>query len=386
MNKSKYNLVRLINMLKGFFPSIFSLLIPKKSNRFIFSSEFNSTFNQNSKYLFLSFINDKNIQDVKFVVNEPLLRGQLTELYGDYFISSSSLRSIFYILRAKTWITSSLETPVGGAFLNVGRIVIHLGHGAPLKKIGLNEKYNNWIKSIYYRVLRTNFSYFFSTSSVFDNNWAGCLSISTRKVLRAAQSRNITFSQKRNYFNRDNNTKNILYAPTWRPYDETKLFPFDDLNVVNINQYLEEENAVIYLRLHPNFESKIDESLLSDRVKLLTKKNIDDINEILGEFELLITDYSSIYIDFLLTNKPIIFLPYDQDLYSEIIGFSIDYDKYTPGPKPKMTDEFLRELSLLLNDRNYFSEARKQVNAELNYICENPAEQNKDLILSLLSQ
>lgn len=373
-------------MLKGFFPSIFSLLIPKKSSRFIFSSEFNSTFNQNSKYLFLSFINDKNIQDVKFVVNEPLLRGQLTELYGDYFISSSSLRSIFYILRAKTWITSSLETPVGGAFLNVGRIVIHLGHGAPLKKIGLNEKYNNWIKSIYYRVLRTNFSYFFSTSSVFDNNWAGCLSISTRKVLRAAQSRNITFSQKRNYFNRDNNTKNILYAPTWRPYDETKLFPFDDLNVVNINQYLEEENAVIYLRLHPNFESKIDESLLSDRVKLLTKKNIDDINEILGEFDLLITDYSSIYIDFLLTNKPIIFLPYDQDLYSEIIGFSIDYDKYTPGPKPKMTDEFLRELSLLLNDRNYFSEARKQVNAELNYICENPAEQNKDLILSLLSQ
>lgn len=373
-------------MLKGFFPSIFSLLIPKKSNRFIFSSEFNSTFNQNSKYLFLSFINDKNIQDVKFVVNEPLLRGKLTELYGDYFISSSSLRNIFYILRAKTWITSSLETPVGGAFLNVGRIVIHLGHGAPLKKIGLNEKYNNWIKSIYYRVLRTNFSYFFSTSSVFDNNWAGCLSISTRKVLRAAQSRNITFSQKRNYFNRDNNTKNILYAPTWRPYDETKLFPFDDLNVVNINQYLEEENAVIYLRLHPNFESKIDESLLSDRVKLLTKKNIDDINEILGEFDLLITDYSSIYIDFLLTNKPIIFLPYDQDLYSEIIGFSIDYDKYTPGPKPKMTDEFLRELSLLLNDRNYFSEARKQVNAELNYICENPAEQNKDLILSLLSQ
>lgn len=386
MNKSKYNLVRLINMLKGFIPSIFSLLIPKKSNRFIFSSEFNSTFNQNSKYLFLSFINDRNIQDVKFVVNEPLLRGKLIELYGDYFISSSSLRNIFYILRAKTWITSSLETPVGGAFLNVGRIVIHLGHGAPLKKIGLNEKYNNWIKSIYYRVLRTNFSYFFSTSSVFDNNWAGCLNISTRKVLRAAQSRNITFSQKRNYFNRNNNTKNILYAPTWRPYDETKLFPFDDLNVVNINQYLEEENAVIYLRLHPNFESKIDESLLSDRVKLLTKKNIDDINEILGEFDLLITDYSSIYIDFLLTNKPIIFLPYDQDLYSEIIGFSIDYDKYTPGPKPKMTDEFLRELSLLLNDRDYFSEARKQVNAELNYICENPAEQNKDLILSLLSQ
>lgn len=385
MNKNKYNFNRIFNMIKGFFPSVIFLFLAKEKDRIIFNSEFNLEFNQNSKYLFIYFITHIPDGDFKFVVNDSYLRYKLTKEYGNYFISSSSIRNICYILKAKTWITSSLETPVGGIFLNFGRTVIHLGHGAPIKKIGLNENYNNWMKELYYRVIRTNFSYFFSTSLIFDNAWAKCLCVDRKKVLRAAQSRNVTLGLNTLYFFGGAEVKHILYAPTWRPFSDTDIFPFSDLDILHLNHYLEDENAIIYLRLHPNFEEDISSDFLSDRIKLLKRSEVGDINEILGEFDVLITDYSSIYVDFLLTHKPVIFLPYDKIIYSELIGFSIDYDKYTPGPKPSSMIEFVNELHLLISEPDYYLDERIIVNSALNYICDNPVEQNFELIKKLIA-
>ena len=59
---------------------------------------------------------------------------------GDYFIETNSIQGMLYSLKAYTWITSSLELPVGGIFQRINRLVIHLGHGTPLKNIGFLEK------------------------------------------------------------------------------------------------------------------------------------------------------------------------------------------------------------------------------------------------------
>lgn len=55
--------------------------------------------------------------------------------------------------------------------------------------------------------------------------------------------------------------------------------------------------------------------------------------------DLLITDYSSIFFDFALLNKPIILLNYDEDEYKKERGFYIDLD-YLPLPKAKVTKKF----------------------------------------------
>jgi len=56
----------------------------------------------------------------------------------------------------------------------------------------------------------------------------------------------------------------------------------------------------------------------------------------------LITDYSSVYFDFLLTDRPIIFAPFDYDSYiAKDRELYYDYDKVTPGPKCKDWDEVL---------------------------------------------
>ncbi len=160
---------------------------------------------------------------------------------------------------------------------------------------------------------------------------------------------------------------NILYAPTWRPSTETKLFPFDDFDFAKLDSFLKDRGIKIHLRLHPNFESKISESLVKlDSISLISSNCVKDINQLLGAFDLLITDYSSIYVDFLLTEKPLIFLPYDLEEYNRVVGFSIDYEKLSPGPKPKTMTQFLDDLDALLQSPEYYLAERRACNQILN--------------------
>jgi CDP-glycerol glycerophosphotransferase len=48
---------------------------------------------------------------------------------------------------------------------------------------------------------------------------------------------------------------------------------------------------------------------------------------------ILITDYSSVFFDYLNTNKPILFYTYDLEEYrDQLRGFYLDFEKEAPGP------------------------------------------------------
>ena len=90
-----------------------------------------------------------------------------------------------------------------------------------------------------------------------------------------------------------------------------------------------------------------------------------DVYTFLSEVDILITDYSSIYFDYLLWERPIIFFPYDLEYYrDEDRGLIFEYDEYTPGPKIFNAKELENVLSKGIDDfrssyeRNYFEAAR----------------------------
>jgi len=56
-----------------------------------------------------------------------------------------------------------------------------------------------------------------------------------------------------------------------------------------------------------------------------------DVQELLLISDLLITDYSSCFIDFLLLDRPIIFYAYDLNYYRKYRGFLYDYRQIAPG-------------------------------------------------------
>ena len=78
--------------------------------------------------------------------------------------------------------------------------------------------------------------------------------------------------------------------------------------------------------------------------------------------DMLITDYSSIYFDYLFTDKPVVFFAYDLEKYQKHSReMYFDYEEYTPGVKVKNQQELERVLLELLSGDDSCREARRQL-------------------------
>lgn len=77
-----------------------------------------------------------------------------------------------------------------------------------------------------------------------------------------------------------------------------------------------------------------------------------DIQELLMDTDLLITDYSSTYIDYLLLDRPMVFYDFDyQDYLRTDREMYYDYDDVTPGYKAETFGQLLDELDLIFQEK-----------------------------------
>ena len=124
--------------------------------------------------------------------------------------------------------------------------------------------------------------------------------------------------------------KIILYAPTFR--DEEKYNNvFDYLDLEKFNETLGEE-YILALRLHPKIKDFYKDDI-SAMGKYIDCSDYYSEQELLLISDILITDYSSIMIEFAMLNKPIVFFTYDFDSYmTQERGFYFDFKSTVPGP------------------------------------------------------
>jgi CDP-glycerol glycerophosphotransferase len=351
----------------------------------IFSSFLNKNFNSNSKYLFLWFIKNVEGYTCYFVINDDELRVRLTREIGYYFIETNTLKGKIFASRASIWFVSSLESPIGCFCGAYNRTVIHLGHGTPLKNVGLLEKNLSFLKKIYYMLIGTNISYAIASSLYFKKTIAKFIGLPENKILISGQSRNDQLFIK-SELNIESiikriDAKSILYAPTWRHSKKTEFFPFGDFSERKMSKFLIENNIHIFIRVHPNFQDDIE----NDRLKIpniysFPADTYVEIMDYLNEFDLLITDYSSIYFDYLLLNRPIIFLPYDYNSYEKEVGFTVPYNEFTPGYKPSTMKDFIDAIYTSFYGKDEFEEERKKINA----ICNSFQKENRKEFVKML--
>lgn len=106
----------------------------------------------------------------------------------------------------------------------------------------------------------------------------------------------------------------VLYAPTWRDGEADPAVP-DGAEVARIAATLESLGARLLIRSHPLGVGAY-ETVLGDRVQLFGGDLAPDITPLLGAFDALITDYSSIAIDFSLLSRPIVWFAPDLERYT----------------------------------------------------------------------
>lgn len=157
----------------------------------------------------------------------------------------------------------------------------------------------------------------------------------------------------------------VIYMPTFRSQEASRddgtfygnLFNMPEFELEQFNEYLSKNDILLVAKYHPFEVSSLKEPI-NDYSNIISLTNEDlisnnlDLYELLPFTDLLITDYSSIYFDYLLLDKPIIFAPTDLKEYNETRGLLLQpYDNWTPGRKVLNQEEVETAiLSELLND------------------------------------
>ena len=178
---------------------------------------------------------------------------------------------------------------------------------------------------------------------------------------------------------KENYSKVVLYMPTfrkasnWGITDSERDFPlFNQESLKEFNEFLSERKIMFIIKPHPAQDNLEMFNLDFSNIKiikndLLLSKKIMPYNFI-GEADILLTDYSSIYFDYLLTQRPIGFVIDDIDEYSGKRGFVVDNPlDYMPGEKIKDVEDLKKFLDGILAGNDDWQEKRKEINDLVNF-------------------
>ncbi len=155
--------------------------------------------------------------------------------------------------------------------------------------------------------------------------------------------------------------KLILYAPTFRDDPETDKNLVNRIDMSIFSRELSDEYALL-VKLHPQIHSAQPSEGTIDVTG-------GDINELTLISDLLITDYSSVCMDFALLGKPCIFYAFDLESYEKERSFYFDYESYVPGTVAK---DFAAVVEAIKNPRNDGDKLRNFRDFNFDYIdCNN---------------
>lgn len=292
-----------------------SYFINRNKKKIIFGSWYGERYADNPRYLFESFSSFKDYESYWITRNKIIYRRLKSQ--NKNVLLANSISGIYHSLTAGVIIYSSGKKDVNPYFIN-GAIIINLWHGAPLKKIcKMNDKVNsaliNKLKGFFLpNIYEYNIDYVLSTSKVFDHILSKSFGANLKNVLKFGYPRNDSFFLEKEVIN---NPRKICYLPTFRDgfsdYDLYESFGFD---LKTTEEFLRNNNCEMYLGSH--FVSKKHHLLESNVIFNLPNDLFFNINEFLVDVDILITDYSGAYFDFLLTKKPIILAPFDIHFYT----------------------------------------------------------------------
>jgi CDP-glycerol glycerophosphotransferase len=264
--------------------------------------------------------------------------------------------AFWYMLRAELIFIDNKNSYNPNASFLTGRFkIVQCWHGTPMKILRTPPK-GNWLRKLKVQCALSACSH---STKIFKELFQ------TEKIFEIGYPRNDIlfnpgfFSCERidEKLDLKNFEKVFLYAPTHRrrnkPFNESfnkthqtvlgrkiekAVNPFDLNFLSELNEWLKNNNFIFLIKQHP-YAKSVEGLEKFPYIRDVSTDN-QDIQELAVHADVLISDYSSIILDFTLTNKPIILYAYDHDEYSRRPGLYFDYYQKLPGPFANTQQEF----------------------------------------------
>ena len=338
---------------------LLDMLTPKRNDYWIFPTYFigEGAFCDNNLAVFEKVKYDRHIKKI------ILTKSKKVNVYGENIIviPINSIRAIWYIFRSNViFIQHSIWLDLSQSKYQLiypfSRHIINLWHGVAIKDI---SHPNTGIVNNRSELEIPNYSVIASSSRDAEN---------MKKAFHLAKKENfwVTGLPRNDFLKMDENNlphsyqkelnslrvikrdkRLILYAPTYREVQSGgRQYEFTELELVQLNEYLIKANAILGLRYHIYRKPNSYEKLLSfENIIEISEEMVSDVRLIIRESDLIITDYSSLYVDALYIDKPCLSFSYDYDHYMKNQrGFFYDFDSIFPGKICKSFDILMCEL------------------------------------------
>lgn len=244
--------------------------------------------------------------------------------------------------------------------------VVNLWHGMPLKLLGASEE--RGIPS------STNSNYVISTSQLYKRIMAEAFAVDERFVIITGQPRCDLLFEPTDWFDSvgiDPSKYNSIgvWLPTYRKsivgdirvdgeYNDNGVSFLEEADMRRLDKFLVSENILLLLKIHPM--DALQNASFDGFTNIILIRPQDfhsQLYPLLGACDFLLTDYSSVFIDYQILRKPIGFVMNDIESYKTNRGFYFDdLETALPGPILSNYDSlcgFIKSPFILTNEVDY---------------------------------
>ncbi len=382
-----------------------SFLFPRDQKLWLFGSTFGRRFADNPRYLYLyvsqhsdrasdrvkqqmakwqaaghAYAEDENCKDIRavWITHKKEIAAFLTEEgYEAYYYHS--LKGIYLALRAGIYIYDNYSKDIN-FWQSGGAVKFNLWHGSGNKKTNYDNKFdfvrhprNNWERFRYFlRRLSDEkpYHYTLATGPMMADIFTSAFRTDLSHIVQAGYPRNdalfsdceisnvLTKEEKKVVsdmkWQKQAGYHLLVYMPTFR--DSEELF-FDVMNLAQFDAYLKKQGYVFYTKLHPKSKlCKKFEQIKAERIINISAEA--DPYTFLSLCDNLVTDYSSIYSDYLMLNRPSVLFPFDFSEYTkDTRECYFTYEEYMPEIRAVTMQELMDDI-VQVNEEDHCEEGR----------------------------
>ncbi len=369
----KKSLIRRIPRKAWSFLNVINRLVPKDKNRIFLYS--NLGFRDNIKAVFDYLIENGYNNRYKIIVslNNWENFAETAEENVEYI---NNTKGLFKFFRSKYCYYCFGKYPVKPA---KGQMVFNLWHGMPLKRVGNMVRGQEKVDYNYFTHLLCTSEYFRDimkqSFNASDDQIFICGQPRTDEMLddipieyeMAAKTALMSYE--------DRIAKMMLWLPTYREGAESELDILNITDLEKLDRLMDENGWCMIVKLHPLSKFRRNPgryrhiNFIDD--KTLQKEHIG-FYSLIGMSDCLITDYSSVYFDYLLLDRPMAFAVSDIYGYTRDRGFTVsDPTTIMPGDMIKNSSDFLAFAEKMMKGKDDFSAWRKRLNKQFNRYADN---------------
>lgn len=329
--------------------------IPKDKNLILFSAWFGERYADSSMYQFEYMLKHTNYRVFWYTKNKELYL-QLRNS-GIPALYSNGLKSKWYQSRAIMLVSSVQVHDFNPFFLNKC-IFFDLDHGFPGKPTGLaqpnvTEEWKSW-----YLFLRKGLDFYQTAANRhaadvqcvnYDSDYKHQI-FANKPRIDVLFNKELQYGKNESIENLKKNHRIISYLPTHRSCGKVQINLSEVLDLNEIQKICEDSNTIFIIKKHFYHRNEIEDLGAYKNIVDLTQGEIDT-QVLLAQSDVLVTDFSSCFNDYLALNRPIVFYAYDYDDYmANERDYYWKYDMIAAGYTAKSNGELVAALKALSSD------------------------------------